>query len=753
MAFGLLNAFLLAGLAAVAIPPIIHILSRRRYTVVEWGAMQFLELGETKQRRLLIEEILLMLLRMGLIAVLVLALAAPYITGPMVAQFATRPNRDVIVVIDGSASMNLRNRDTSTSESRAVQRVKELLEELSPKDKVGVILARTGPTRVLDLTSNKSQVRATLDSLRLDAGRCDAPKAFATAWNMLREDSQRQEKDLVILTDGHRVGWNDDKAVSQWKLLRERWEAEYKAKNKPAPRVWFINTRGDQEPDVANYTLHPLQSRERAWVNQAVRFQTTLSWSKSVQERPYQLRLYVDDQLIKSLPLPKKADWKRGKFDIQFWHTFESVGSHVVSVVVEPELPPKKRQDEYKERDRLTVDNRVDRAVLIQRALSVLLVDGDTKLSTTSGTFYLEPALQPRQSTASGVVVRTVTSNEFVPEDLERPIGKTPDSLPRVLVLSDVPSLNKVQRDSIEKFLAEGGGVWVILGSRVQDRKLYNQELYQDGRGWLPARLDKIAGDRKKPDLAASPDVNELLHPAMSMFRGKGQTGLREVRFPQWWKVTVANDPSARVMGFLDRGDPMCVERSYKKGRVVLNAVPMDRSWGATFPGTAEFPVFVHEVIHHLAGKGEWQSNLRPGEPITYHPTRWERLENAVQLETTAMLTPPNGKSEKVTIAEWPFRHKQTQRSGVYTLALDNQSPLHFVVGRDPQESRLNWMSAEETEALLHPFSAKTISEPEDFGQAVINNDHQEDIWWILMLGVIVLLCVEIALTRRLAAN
>src|SRR5438876_6520366 len=95
------NVMMLAGLAAVAIPPIIHLLNRRRYDVIDWGAMQFLQVSEVTRRRLLIEELMLMLLRMGLIAVLVLALADPFSDSTLVAS-GQRPNRDVVLVFDGS---------------------------------------------------------------------------------------------------------------------------------------------------------------------------------------------------------------------------------------------------------------------------------------------------------------------------------------------------------------------------------------------------------------------------------------------------------------------------------------------------------------------------------------------------------------------------------------------------------------------------------------------------------------------------
>src|SRR5215831_2346778 len=105
MTIGFLNLLMLAGLAAVIIPPIIHLLNRRRFDVVDWGAMQFLQFSEVVRRRMLLEELLLMLLRMALIAVLVLALAGPFLTSSTLARLGPRSNRDVVLVFDGSYSM------------------------------------------------------------------------------------------------------------------------------------------------------------------------------------------------------------------------------------------------------------------------------------------------------------------------------------------------------------------------------------------------------------------------------------------------------------------------------------------------------------------------------------------------------------------------------------------------------------------------------------------------------------------------
>src|SRR5947209_4091460 len=104
MTVGFLNALMLLGLAGIAIPLVIHLLNRRRFDTVDWGAMQFLHISQATHRRLLLDDWLLLLLRMGLIALLVLALAAPYVSSPVLANLGARPQRDVVLLVDGSYS-------------------------------------------------------------------------------------------------------------------------------------------------------------------------------------------------------------------------------------------------------------------------------------------------------------------------------------------------------------------------------------------------------------------------------------------------------------------------------------------------------------------------------------------------------------------------------------------------------------------------------------------------------------------------
>src|SRR6185312_4446759 len=103
---------MLLGLLGASVPVIIHFLNRRRDQVVDWGAMQFLELGKRARQKIRLTELLLMLARMGLLAVVALAMARPFwapratVNASDGGWGALAPPRDVVIVIDDSASMD-----------------------------------------------------------------------------------------------------------------------------------------------------------------------------------------------------------------------------------------------------------------------------------------------------------------------------------------------------------------------------------------------------------------------------------------------------------------------------------------------------------------------------------------------------------------------------------------------------------------------------------------------------------------------
>src|SRR5262249_31686178 len=155
----------------------------------DWGAMQFLQLSETTRRRLLLEELLLMLLRMGLIALLVLALAAPYLASPLLAELGIAPNRDVVLVFGGGSGMSS-TASGQTPHEAPRQWAKNFLGQLAPGDSVAVFQAREQVVPIVAEPSHDlERVRKKIDELPPPGGGCNWPLAVREAHQVLAAKS------------------------------------------------------------------------------------------------------------------------------------------------------------------------------------------------------------------------------------------------------------------------------------------------------------------------------------------------------------------------------------------------------------------------------------------------------------------------------------------------------------------------------------------------------------------------------------
>ena len=99
-----LNAALLAGAAALAIPILIHLFHKSRFQVVKWGAMHLLEsVIRTNQRRIRIEQLILLIIRAAIPVLLALAMARPVWKGAQ--QLMGEAKTSTVLLLDNSYSM------------------------------------------------------------------------------------------------------------------------------------------------------------------------------------------------------------------------------------------------------------------------------------------------------------------------------------------------------------------------------------------------------------------------------------------------------------------------------------------------------------------------------------------------------------------------------------------------------------------------------------------------------------------------
>ena len=126
------SPWMLLGLVAAAAPIILHLLRKRTAERLLWGAWMFLaDSLRLKRRKLMLEDIVLLVLRTLTLAFAALAFARPFL--PELHFFGgAGMGKDVVLVIDASASMKLRDSSGTTAFAKALEEARSLVKE-SPK--------------------------------------------------------------------------------------------------------------------------------------------------------------------------------------------------------------------------------------------------------------------------------------------------------------------------------------------------------------------------------------------------------------------------------------------------------------------------------------------------------------------------------------------------------------------------------------------------------------------------------------------
>jgi hypothetical protein len=727
MPFWFLNALMLAGLIAVAIPPIIHLLTRKRFDVVDWAAMQFLQISERTRRKIFLEELLLMLLRMGLIAAFVLALAAPFVTSPALARWGGRGNRDVVLIFDGSYSMGFRGAGPTANEA-AKKWAMDFLGDLAPGDSVAVLQAKQQVVPVLpNLNSDPNQVRTAIQNLTPPRGGVDWPAAVQAGAQILA-DSQRAQREIILLTDNQRFGWADDSSLLRWELLSNQLNITGAFK----PRIWVVNMDPKRPDNPPNWSVNPLRTtRAVAAVGREVTFRTSLQLrgSEAIQQ-PERAFVEIDGRPSGEIKIPA-AKLDKGQVPITFKHRFSTAGSHLVTLKINE--------------DSLPGDNRQDFAVEVLAALPVLLVDGDERPSPkVRRTDFLRDALAPARDPHPSVLARVVSLSSFDPAMLTRDMGDEPGTAPRVLILSNCAKLSPAQQEGVERFLSDRGGVFVTPGDRV-DAADYNNQAFRSGQGWLPAQLIEPIGNEDELTKGARPVAASFFHPAVDIFRDISVGGLADARFPRRWKVSLAGATMSTPIAMLTGSEPLLVERPYRNGRVILATVPLDNSWRTNITDLPAFVPLAHEVVYYLAGARGAELNLLPGQPIRYRP-------NDETSSGVVIVQPPDGEPKTIPVKSWPLVYDDTREPGVYSVTGSNGKSNWFVVQADSRESDLAPCSEQDrtTVAGFVP-NLKYAAGPEELTEALTRGSSTKELWLMAVVGVLLLLFGEVWMTRRMA--
>ncbi|MBD3673780.1 MAG: VWA domain-containing protein [Planctomycetaceae bacterium] len=729
MSFDVLNPWMLAGLAGIALPVLAHLLSKKKYDVVQWGAMQFLELGRETRRRVRLEEFLLLLIRILLICLIVFLFARPWASGGLFKNLVSAQPRDVVIIVDGSFSMGWQD-GMETPHQKAINWAREFLNDLGAGDTVALIDARDQARIVIEKpTRDIEWVREELRNLPAPSGSSNLAEAATRAVQILSQTTHL-EREILILTDGQSRPWSVDDP--------NRWLRFDDLLQQPVvrPRLWCVDVTREESDERVNLTVGPIQlSRELTVTDFPVRISTTVGYSGGDEPIMKRIDLQINGETVpgRSVSVQLQPD---GETTVEFEHRFASVGSYVIGVAVDG--------------DALPGDNESLAAIEVNQALPVLLVDGDRHLDPTRNeTFFAQIAFSPATKSRDWIRAETVSADDWKTENLDRY---------RTIVLANVSKLPREVIRPLRSHVANGGGLFIALGDQC-DPTFYNETLFE--QGLIPALLRKQSQppepDQPTSAVTIAPETLEL--PWLKRFQNT-ESSLRDVRFDRWWSIDalspIATDEDSEHLSEpvtaarFSTGEPLLVTAELGRGRVLVMSAPLDADW-STLPAKPDYVAFLHEAIFYLASAGV-ERNLLPGLPFVMP------VEPDFPADEYAVFDPSGtphdikvvGSSERASI-----RFAETQLPGRYSLEKtprnsDLSSQQFFVVDYDRGESDLTPLTEADRTFLTDRDRMQFVVTQNELREQLLTDTSRAELWrWIvfLFLGFLVF---ELWMTKRL---
>jgi hypothetical protein len=206
---GILAPAFLAGLLAIGIPVLIHMINRERRETVAFPSLMFLRKVPYKSvRRQKLRHLLLLAMRCLAIAIIIAAFARPFFQRPLTPPAAASDGREVVVLLDRSYSMGLGTRWT-----RATAAVNTIANDIRSTDRVSVIAFDATAAQVVEPTADAGRVDRVVSTLKPSS----APTKFGPAFRMAAQiltASEQARREIVLVSDFHRIGFSPNDEVA-----------------------------------------------------------------------------------------------------------------------------------------------------------------------------------------------------------------------------------------------------------------------------------------------------------------------------------------------------------------------------------------------------------------------------------------------------------------------------------------------------------------------------------------------------------
>ncbi|MBM4044700.1 MAG: VWA domain-containing protein [Planctomycetes bacterium] len=686
-----LNPLFLLGVLTAGIPLIIHLIYKKKAPKVLFSTLRFLRISvERTSHRQKIQDLLLLLLRMALFALLAIALARPFIRSG--ALFKGRgAGAAVAIILDNSYSMACMHEGVQRYQ-RAKEAAQALLKGFGRNDFVALIFtggeesarsraadkgAKDGRgARYAELTKDHDVIYDAIVNSEVSSEQANMLNALNRV-NEIFNESKEPNKEVYILTDLQENAWRGFQGGS----------GEFVPLPPQVPII-LVNCGREDYKNLA-VTEVSVRSRGRA-VGVPVTIEAKVFNSTASPERAV-VALYVAKEKRQS----RSVEVEPGAMaTVSFSHIFTEAGPQTGTIVLESD-------------DSLALDNKREFKVdIAQRIRVLMLTDRKAAVDLLSDSFYLASALDPFRG-SSEVTKSVIEPVEKQMADIDATVLKQSP----VAFALDVGEFTRKQAQELAKYVEEGGNLVMFCGGAVSADN-YKQMLFQiegakEGQGLLPALIGPAVGDADNRDQFARLVEVDLAHPIFQAFKAMPMSFFERVHVYRSFTLEVPHGSPARILATMDDARPFLVEKPFGRGKVMLCCTTAGSAW-SNLPVTPFYLPFLHQIVYSLTASSEQKGEYAAGSPVRF-PLPGGAKDFEVQITDPLGRTRRVGqeaKDEKEKAKDAAFLvFEDTHATGVYsyhTARGKSESAADvFVVNPDPEEANLKSVPQEEVRKML----------------------------------------------------
>ena len=654
----LTNPLMLLALVFVVLPWVIEWLFRRRRRPIPFAAMRFV-LDAEKQKKIRLQDLLLLYLRMFALFLLVLALVRPILRkNPLARDQGRAP--EVLMIFDATYS-NAQQVGADTAFSLARKMGSEVVAGLPAGTEVTVALLSDTVSVELEASDDLPSVREHIE--RLEVSNKAGHLARTLAWVEDYKSSKNIPAcEVYLFSDmqesswGKRPGGSRDVGAQLRQLCVNN-------------QVFLADTGAG---DVMNCYLTRFEPRESLLaVGVSSTFEVTVQATGVDPDNPETARLtfYVNGEKQGSQDFLITGEVHTATFQ----YSFLEGGVYLLKAVLEGDGQP--------------LDNVRYYLATVPQSHQVLLVDeraDDSLMEQNAGLLQLAiaPPQKPGFDRVSLFEAVVRPPEEFSQENLT-------DF--KVVVLANLTEVPARMVSALELFVREGGVLLVFLGEAVSPYE-YNRRLFKEGTGLLPSAIDEAGspeGGGEELALRLNPGAEE----AFAHFRGKNVLEGGSVLKYLPLDLPVDGGGPHILARFSDEG-PALVEKTFEQGRTLMFTSTANLIWGS-LPLSGDFPVLVQELLRYAIGNPDASVNLTVSGVFD---------QPVLMTSQHLTLKRPDGRKARLTPArrdEQALRHvtyTNTDRLGEYEVDTIPEvlAKRRFVVNLAPDEPELAHLEREE---------------------------------------------------------